>query len=246
MSGSDEAALLGPAALVLRQAYDMDVAKRSLEALALYREGIAILLDVMKPLAADSPKRQKLRTRVEEYMTRAEKLKKLIERDKSLGKFHQQIRVANDSTGFGYARIFVPLVDEELTQVVVEDSYIRKHHQILNFIRFCELLVKSAPSLKGITLITGADESDKDGDLPGVAFKELKQSLAAKNIDLTVQFSSSLHDREIRFDNGWIVKIGRGLDYFKACPKYSIGSCDMDLRPCHETTIDILHKQSSS
>jgi hypothetical protein len=48
MSVPDDAALLGPAAMVLKQAYEMDTAKRSLEALALYREGIAILMEVMK------------------------------------------------------------------------------------------------------------------------------------------------------------------------------------------------------
>lgn len=73
-----------------------------------------------------------------------------------------------------------------------------------------------------------------------------------------------------RFDNGWIIKIGRGLDYFKK-PKvrlqlhilsnhlffcylwmlssdccvqqgrFSIGYCDYDLRHCHETSVDIFH-----
>lgn len=42
--------------------------------------------------------------------------------------------------------------------------------------------------------------------------------------------------------NGWIVKIGRGLDYFKPTDsKFSIGAMDYDLRPCHETTVDIFH-----
>ena len=49
-----------------------------------------------------------------------------------------------------------------------------------------------------------------------------------------------VHDREIVFDNGWIIKIGRGLDYFKK-PNgpFSIGFCDMDLRQCYKTTIDV-------
>lgn len=49
-------------------------------------------------------------------------------------------------------------------------------------------------------------------------------------MSLEIHFSSSLHDREVRlvqiipkilftslsrFSNGWIVKIGRGLDYFQ-------------------------------
>lgn len=43
--------------------------------------------------------------------------------------------------------------------------------------------------------------------------------------------------------NGWIIKIGRGLDYFKPPNgKFVLGACDLELRPCSETTIDIFHK----
>lgn len=45
-----------------------------------------------------------------------------------------------------------------------------------------------------------------------------------------------------RLSNGWTIKIGRGLDYFKAPEsKFSLGFFDMDLRPCHETTVDVFH-----
>ena len=37
---------------------------------------------------------------------------------------------------------------------------------------------------------------------------EIKESLAKRNVELVIHYSSSLHDREIRFSNGWIVKIG--------------------------------------
>ena len=47
-----------------------------------------------------------------------------------------------------------------------------------------------------------------------------------------------------RFNNGWIVKIGRGLDIYKATDsKFSIGYCDFDLRKCHATTVDIFHSK---
>ena len=57
---------------------------------------------------------------------------------------------------------------------------------------------------------------------------------------MTKEYSETLHDREIIFDNGWIIKIGCGLDYFKSHKgRSSIGFCDMDLRECHATSIDI-------
>jgi hypothetical protein len=48
---------------------------------------------------------------------------------------------------------------------------------------------------------------------------------------------------DFRLDNGWIVKIGRGLDYYKPVDRLTIGWSDFELRPCKETTIDIFHKK---
>ena len=47
-----------------------------------------------------------------------------------------------------------------------------------------------------------------------------------------------------RFDTGWVVKIGRGLDIYKPTEnKFSIGFCDFDLRPCHQTTVDMFNRK---
>ena len=49
-----------------------------------------------------------------------------------------------------------------------------------------------------------------------------------------------MHDREIRIDNGWTVKIGRGLDFYqKPDGWFGIGSNDLLLRKCLETKVDI-------
>ena len=46
-----------------------------------------------------------------------------------------------------------------------------------------------------------------------------------------------------RLSNGWVIKIGRGLDYFKAPEgKFVLGACDLELRPCLETIVDIFHQ----
>ena len=77
---------------------------------------------------------------------------------------------------------------------------------------------------------------------------EIKESLAQRNISLIVNYSTSLHDREIRLSNGWIVKIGRGLDYFKppeSREKFCLGFHDYDLRMCHATTVDIFHQMAT-
>ena len=38
-------------------------------------------------------------------------------------------------------------------------------------------------------------------------------SLLDHGIKLNLKFSDTLHDREIRLDNGWTIKIGRGFDW---------------------------------
>jgi len=221
---------------------EMDSDRRYLEALTCYREGIGLLMDVVKNLTDGDVRKQKFRVRIEEYMNRAEKLKILIDREKRAGRFHEQFRIPDNGIGFSYERILKPLLDDEVTEIEVEDAYIRLPHQLLNFLRFCELVVRFATKLKSIQLTTGRQDEDRKKDEQETALESIKKSLAERSITLTVQYSNTLHDREIKFNNGWVVKIGRGLDYFKPISKHSLGYCDMDLRPCHETTVDIFHR----
>lgn len=46
------------------------------------------------------------------------------------GKYHEQIRIENNSTGHSYEKLFGRFLDESLTGVVVEDPYIRSAHQV--------------------------------------------------------------------------------------------------------------------
>ncbi|WP_353928815.1 MIT C-terminal domain-containing protein [Desulfofundulus kuznetsovii] len=69
---------------------------------------------------------------------------------------------------------------------------------------------------------------------------ELKQSLLKLDIVLDVKLNPNLHDREIRLDNGWVIKIGRGLDFYqKPNSWFEIGANDLSLRKCLETNVDI-------
>ena len=69
---------------------------------------------------------------------------------------------------------------------------------------------------------------------------ELKQSLLELDIALEVKVNENLHDCEIRLNNDWIIKIGRGLDFYqKPELSFGIGSNDLALRKCLETKVDI-------
>ena len=43
---------------------------------------------------------------------------------------HATIRINSDDTGYSYATIFEPYLTGQVTEVVVEDPYIRSHHQV--------------------------------------------------------------------------------------------------------------------
>lgn len=123
-------------------------------------------------------------------------------------------------------------------QVTIEDPYIRITHQITNFVRFCEMLVRCS-SVKRINLMTGYDEETPIADVTE-KLSDLKQSLLELDIFLDIQFNDKIHDREIKLDNGWTIKIGRGLDFYqKPSGWFEIGANDLALRKCLETKIDI-------
>ncbi|XP_009441242.1 MIT domain-containing protein 1 isoform X2 [Pan troglodytes] len=201
------------AATVLKRAVELDSESRYPQALVCYQEGIDLLLQVLKG-TKDNTKRCNLREKISKYMDRAENIKKYLDQEKEDGKYHKQIKIEENATGFSYESLFREYLNETVTEVWIEDPYIRHTHQ-------------------------GIEQVQQSRGL-----QEIEESLRSHGVLLEVQYSSSIHDREIRFNNGWMIKIGRGLDYFKKPQsRFSLGYCDFDLRPCHETTVDIFHKK---
>jgi len=225
---------------LLTRAVEMDQNGRFTESLVCYQEGIQLLLEVLKG-SLDDKKKTRYRERISDYMGRAEVLKTHVEKEKQEGKYHEQIQIVDGSTGHSYEKVLGRFLDSALSSVEVDDPYIRSAHQVYNFLRFCELLVKSAGNVRHILLNTGLDDDVNAQHAQKSRLNELKTSLEKYNCVLDVKYHPALHDREIRLSNGWIIKIGRGLDYFKATPKFSVGFCDMDLRQTHKTTVDIFH-----
>lgn len=125
--------------------------------------------------------------------------------------------------------------------VEIDDPYLRLPHQIQNFVRFCEAVVKS-PTVKTIKLSTTYDESTDVKEMSD-HLSDVQQSLLEMDIKLEIDINEHLHDREIRIDNGWIIKIGRGLDFYqKPDSWFGIGANDLSLRKCLETKIDIFRR----
>uniref|UniRef100_A0A1B6L1Y3 MIT domain-containing protein n=1 Tax=Graphocephala atropunctata TaxID=36148 RepID=A0A1B6L1Y3_9HEMI len=114
---------------ILKRAVDMDEKKRYTEALVCYQEGIQLLIDAMKSFN-DTEKKQHFRSKIESYMGRAEALKRHVDDEKTRGVYHEQIVIEHNSTGHSYQSVFGRFLDSDVTQVVVEDPYIRHFHQI--------------------------------------------------------------------------------------------------------------------
>lgn len=149
----------------------------------------------------------------------------------------QHFTIHYGATGFSYESLMSAYL-ENAKSIVIEDPYIRANHQIQNFVRFCEVVVK-VPTVRKITLITSYDEKAELKDMAD-RLGELKQSLLELDIELDLKVNENLHDREIRIDNGWVVKIGRGLDFFqKPDSWFGVGANDLSLRKCLETKVDI-------
>lgn len=46
------------------------------------------------------------------------------------GKYHEQVRISEDATGYSYESLFKPYITSAFTEVWVEDPYIRHTHQV--------------------------------------------------------------------------------------------------------------------
>ncbi len=159
----------------------------------------------------------------------------------SAGLKEQHFAILYGDTGYSYESIMGPYL-KGAKAVVIEDPYIRLQHQIQNFVRFCETVL-NAGTVKKITLITGHDDKIPLAEM-AEKLEELKQSLLEVDVELEVKLNPNIHDREIRLDNGWIIKIGRGLDFYqKPGGRFEIGANDLSLRKCLETKVDIYKKQ---
>ena len=48
----------------------------------------------------------------------------------SAGKYNEQIQIDDNATGYSYEKVFGRFIDESLTEVEVQDPYIRSVHQV--------------------------------------------------------------------------------------------------------------------
>jgi hypothetical protein len=153
------------------------------------------------------------------------------------GLCEQHYEITDGSAGYTYERIFRPYIDNAET-IRIEDPYIRMQHQVDNLSRFCALAVRLG-KVKNIQVISGSAYGENFDDADS-RLETLRRDLIARGIDFSFSRNQKLHDREIRFDTGWTVKVGRGLDIYQKPENWiSVEAADFALRKCRQTKVDV-------
>lgn len=149
----------------------------------------------------------------------------------------QHYEIDEGAIGYTYERIFRPYIDSA-ENIQIEDPYIRLPYQVYNLLRFCALAVRLG-AVKSIKLITAELYDEKKDDVDS-RLETLRRDLENRGIDFIWNRDPNIHDRETKFDNGWSVKIGRGLDIYQKPETWlSVEAADFSLRPCRQTKIDV-------
>ncbi|KAL9700724.1 hypothetical protein quinque_004165 [Culex quinquefasciatus] len=159
---------------LLTRAIEYDINGRKLESLKLYEDGIEALLKESKA-EVDPKRKQHFQSKILEYMARAEQVKEQITRWRSRGEIRDKIHVVEGATGYSYGRVFGKYMTDEVKEIMIEEPYVREHHQLCNVVMFCELAVSSCKALKFVKLMTVREK--KNNDEQARALQILKDSV---------------------------------------------------------------------
>lgn len=151
----------------------------------------------------------------------------------------KHLKIHYGDIGYSYENVFKDYLIGA-NEVLIQDPYLRQKHQISNFLKLAELLVKIGDCNK-IHLITSSDDIEQEKENT-FSFEQIADSLFENNVEFTFEFSNTIHDRKIETSNGWRIVMGRGLDYFQSLAGIflQIGANDQSLRPCLETGFDFI------
>ncbi|EDV24930.1 MIT domain-containing protein 1 [Trichoplax sp. H2] len=211
-----------------------------------YMNGIELMMKILED-TKDEHQKLFIRDKVKKCLNSAEKVKSIIAQKKAKNKHSSQVtqeKISDGSTGYDYDTIFDRCLDDSVTSVEIDDPYIRNSYQVRNLVRISELLLRKT-KVKNITLLTGQELEKDKRHTQCTHLEELRMSLQSHNVTFMYSFSDTLHNREIRFNNGWKVIIDRGLDYFKPFKsQFAIGYFDFNYRVCKETSVTYIRDAS--
>lgn len=117
--------------------------------------------------------------------------------------------------GVTYDALFGPYL-RGAKRIEVTDPYLRKFHQIRNFMELLETIVrhKAEGDEVEVHLVTIQDEFSES---QVESFQRIKQACGSVGIQFTMAFDpiGKLHARHIVTDHGWKISLDRGLEIFQ-------------------------------
>jgi hypothetical protein len=147
-----------------------------------------------------------------------------------------QFEIENNQKNISFEKLFSNYLTGT-KRIILQDPYIRLHHQFENLVEFCQLLetIKIAEQDLHFELVTWNSDEFKNNSLEYL--QSLKDSLEESGIYFTYKFVNN-HDRFIQTDTGWKILLGRGLDIFhKVNSKISLAHRDQTKRRCKSCEI---------
>ncbi len=148
------------------------------------------------------------------------------------------LNINEDATGFSYESLFGNYLISA-NKIEIKEPYLLYKYQLDNFQQFCELLSKYG-NARQIQLTTRP--ADEYNDLSDNRLQEIQIKLKQYGIEMIWTYDPSLHAREIKTNDGWVILSDRGLDiYKKPESRNDFGQFDSSLRRCKQTQIHI-HK----
>ncbi|KAJ8676533.1 hypothetical protein QAD02_012320 [Eretmocerus hayati] len=107
----------------------------------------------------------------------------------------KHVKISANSKGHGYESLFGSYLTNNVTGIRIDEPYLIEFYQIQNFLRFCELALKKCPTLSEIKVKTRRDPIDESDQIKRL--EELRSTLADNRVCLEIEFSETVHDRQI-------------------------------------------------
>ena len=138
--------------------------------------------------------------------------------------------------GWPFSRIFPPALFSTSQKIRIVDPYLVKSHQLRNLQELL-LLIVDCSKPKSVEILTEPFPVERQ-EYNSKQFDDLSRSVFSDHgITLELKFAHSLHDRYIFSDSGYVVMLGRGLDFYK--PSAGLASHRQEIRKVRPCEINI-------
>jgi len=150
----------------------------------------------------------------------------------------RRFTLRSNDKGWPFSRIFSDEFLKGAAEVWLVDPFLALRHQRRNLSEFVDqLLASSKPkTLHIITREASDDTNDMGADK--TFYQQLDRFYFAKaGLKIEFMIDASIHDRFLVLDNGFMFKLGRGLDIYK--PVAGLASRDPTLRQVRNCEVDV-------